>query len=68
MTDLAEDPSRDRLKLHFAQRVTHQARQVLEAWQRLQLNGWNPAYLSELGDASLRLQRFAERFEQAEHA
>ena len=68
MTDLAEDPSRYRLTLHFAQRVTHQARQVLEAWQRLQLNGWNPAYLSELGDASLRLQRFAERFEQAEHA
>ncbi|PTU76400.1 GGDEF domain-containing protein [Pseudomonas mangrovi] len=63
-----EDPSRDRLKLHFAQRVTHQARQVLEVWQRLQHSEWKAADLTELADASLRLQRYAERFEQAEHA
>ena len=31
-----EDPSRERLKHHFAQRVIHQARQILEIWQRLQ--------------------------------
>jgi len=63
-----EDPSRDRLKLHFAQRVTHQARQVLEVWQRLQHSEWKAADLTELADASLRLQRYAERFEQTEHA
>ena len=32
----SEDPSRERLKQHFAQRVIHQARQILEIWQRLQ--------------------------------
>lgn len=32
-----EDPSRERLKQHFAQRVIHQARQILETWQRLRL-------------------------------
>ena len=31
-----EDPSSDRLKQHFAQRVINQARQLLEVWQRLQ--------------------------------
>lgn len=60
-----EDPNRDRLKHHFAQRVIHQARQVLEVWQRLQQSEWNDA---ELAEANLRLLRYAERFEQAEHA
>ncbi|MBM1200246.1 response regulator [Pseudomonas fragi] len=63
-----EDPSRERLKNHFAQRVTHQARQILEIWQRLQANQWSPAGLAELDDANLRLLRFAERFEQPEHS
>ena len=66
MTEL-EDPSRERLKHHFAQRVTHQARQLLELWQRLQANEWSPASLAELDDANLRLLRFAKRFEQPEH-
>ena len=63
-----EDPSRERLKNHFAQRVTHQARQILEIWQRLQTNQWSPAGLAELDDANLRLLRLAERFEQPEHS
>jgi diguanylate cyclase (GGDEF)-like protein len=63
-----EDPSRDRLKQHFARRVIHQARQVLEVWQRLQLSDWNEASLNELAEANLALQRYAERFEQAVHA
>ena len=62
-----EDPSRERLKNHFAQRVTHQARQILELWQRLQANEWSPTSLAELDDANLRLLRFAKRFEQPEH-
>ncbi|WP_439860785.1 diguanylate cyclase [Pseudomonas sp. MBLB4136] len=61
------DPSRDRLKQHFAQRVINQARQVLEVWQRLQRLDWNDASMHELGEAALLLQRYAERFEQAEH-
>jgi len=62
-----EDPSRERLKQHFAQRVIHQARQILEIWQRLQRTEWSGADLSELSEANLRLLRFAERFEQPEH-
>ena len=62
-----EDPSRDRLKHHFAQRVIHQARQILEIWQRLQRTEWSLADLTELSEANLRLLRFAERFEQPEH-
>ncbi|RMM83669.1 Response regulator, putative/diguanylate cye [Pseudomonas coronafaciens pv. striafaciens] len=62
-----EDPSRDRLKHHFAQRVIHQARQILETWQRLQKAEWSACHMAELKESTLRLQRFAERFEQAEH-
>jgi hypothetical protein len=62
-----EDPSRERLKQHFAQRVIHQARQILEIWQRLQRSEWSSADLAELSEANLRLLRFAERFEQPEH-
>ncbi len=62
-----EDPSRDRLKQHFAQRVINQARQLLEVWQRLQRNEWSDAGLQELSEATLLLRRYAERFEQAEH-
>ena len=59
----AEDPSRDRLKHHFAQRVIHQARQILEVWQRLQQSEWSVADMEELSEANQRLLRFAERFE-----
>ena len=62
-----EDPSRDRLKHHFAQRVIHQARQVLEVWQRLQCSEWNAPEMAELSEANLLLLRYAQRFEQAEH-
>ncbi|PBP93811.1 diguanylate cyclase response regulator [Pseudomonas congelans] len=63
-----EDPSRDRLKHHFAQRVIHQARQILETWQRLQKAEWSVVDMAELKDSTQRLSRFAERFEQAEHS
>lgn len=62
-----EDPNRERLKHHFAQRVIHQARQLLEIWQRLQRSEGAESDLSELSEANLRLLRFAERFEQPEH-
>jgi len=62
-----EDPSRDRLKHHFAQRVIHQARQILETWQRLQKSEWSAGDMAELKESTLRLLRFAERFEQTEH-
>lgn len=58
----------EELKQHFAQRVIHQAREVLEVWQQLQRGEWNDSYRSALTDATLRLRRFAERFEQTEHS
>ena len=57
----------EELKQHFAQRVIHQAREVLEVWQQVQRNEWNASYHAALAEANQRLQRFAERFEQAEH-
>jgi len=63
-----DDPSRDRLKLHFAQRVIHQSRQVLEIWQRLQRDEWTADSLVELTDANARLLQYAKRFEQQGHA
>lgn len=62
-----EDLSHDRLKHHFAQRVIHQARQVLEVWQRLQHSEWTGADMAEMSEANTRLLRYAERFEQTEH-
>lgn len=62
-----EEASHDRLKLHFAQRVTHQARQLLDIWQQLQNSAWNAAALHELLEGSRRLLRYAERFQQDEH-
>jgi len=63
-----EDLNSDRLKQHFAQRVIHQARQVLEVWQRLQSSEWNSDYMSELSEANQRLGQYAERFQQPTHS
>jgi diguanylate cyclase (GGDEF)-like protein len=63
-----EQPNSDRLKQHFAQRVLHQAREVLELWQRLQRSAWSADYMVELVDATRRLGLYAERFEQRGHA
>ncbi|TXI32852.1 MAG: diguanylate cyclase response regulator, partial [Aquipseudomonas alcaligenes] len=62
-----EDPSPDRLKQHFAKRVIHQARQVLEVWQRLQQEEWGASVMAELAETNLGLLRYAERFEQDLH-
>jgi diguanylate cyclase (GGDEF)-like protein len=63
-----QDPSSDRLKHHFARRVIHQARLTLEVWQRLQRGAWNADEMAELAENNLLLLRYAQRFEQAEHA
>ena len=63
----AEAANRSRIKHHFAQRVTHQARQVLEVWQRLQYDEWSASGMQELLAANALLLRHAERFEQPEH-
>lgn len=58
----------EELKQHFAQRVIHQAREVLEVWQQLQRSEWNGDYHAALSEATTRLRRFADRFEQTEHS
>lgn len=58
----------EELKQHFAQRVIHQAREVLDVWQQLQRGEWSERHHSALDDATQRLRRFAERFEQPEHS
>lgn len=63
-----EELNSDRLKQHFAQRVLHQARQVLELWQRLQRSAWTSVYRDELLAANQRLGQCAERFRQPLHA
>jgi diguanylate cyclase (GGDEF)-like protein len=57
----------EELKQHFAQRVIHQAREVLEVWQHVQRSEWNETHRATLTDANKRLRRYAERFGQAEH-
>ncbi|BFN25543.1 hypothetical protein PsSCT_03050 [Pseudomonas sp. SCT] len=58
----------EELKQHFAQRVIHQAREVLEVWQQLQRSEWSGDYHAALSEATTRLRRFADRFEQTEHS
>ena len=59
--------SLQRLKQHFAQRVIHQARQLLELWQNLQSTEWSGQNQVNMDEAAQRLLRYAERFEQPEH-
>ncbi len=56
-----------RLKQHFAQRVINQSRQLLELWQNLHSTQWSTQELTNMQEASQRLLRYAERFEQPEH-
>lgn len=66
MTGIQMD-SLERLKQHFAQRVIHQSRQLLEIWQNLHSTQWSSQELVSMQDAAQRLLRYAERFEQHAH-
>ena len=56
-----EDPSRERLKHHFAQRVIHQARQILEIWHAA-AQRMSTVDLAEMSRPT-SLRRLAERFD-----
>ncbi|MBA1245593.1 diguanylate cyclase [Pseudomonas japonica] len=62
-----EPASEHPMRLHFAQRVVHQARDVLQFWQRSQYQLWTRQVQVQLDDAVLRWQRFAERYEHGPH-
>ncbi|WP_263264994.1 diguanylate cyclase [Pseudomonas sp. RIT-PI-S] len=62
-----EPASEQQMRQHFAQRVVHQARDVLQLWQRLQYQLWTTLTQHQIDDALLRWQRFAERYEDSVH-
>ncbi len=65
---MANVSQRDKLKRHFAGRVTTQARLVLEAWQRLRQEHWkHPQWFQQFQDAVEKLGRYAARFDMNEH-
>jgi diguanylate cyclase (GGDEF)-like protein len=62
------ESQQEKLKQHFAGRVTTQARVVLEAWQQLTQLGWTDEHwLAEIQDATDKLGRYAARFDMLEH-
>lgn len=66
---MTEESQQDKLRQHFARRVTTQARVVLDTWQKLHENrDQAPAYREELVTASDKLVRYARRFEMDGHA
>ncbi len=64
-----DENQKDKLRQHFARRVTTQARVVLDIWQRL---GEQPAaaasFRDDLVNATQKLVRYAQRFEMDRHA
>lgn len=59
--------SLQRLKQHFAQRVIHHSRELLELWQNLHTAQWSDQELLNMQEAAQRLLRCAQRFEQSAH-
>ncbi|MBU6953910.1 MULTISPECIES: GGDEF domain-containing response regulator [unclassified Hahella] len=62
------ESQRDKLKQHFAGRVTTQARIVLEAWQQLKQRNWqDKQWFSDFQLATDKLGRYAARFDMTDH-
>lgn len=55
------------LKQHFATRVSHQARAVLDLWRCLHDDDWQQDRLEDLQVACEKLLKFSERFEAVQH-
>ncbi|MBK1886276.1 diguanylate cyclase [Marinobacter sp. DY40_1A1] len=66
---MSDASQKEKLRQHFARRVTTQARVVLDTWQKINANsGSFPALREEFQAASDKLVRYAQRFEMADHA
>ncbi len=62
------ESQRDKLKQHFAGRVTTQARVVLEAWQHLKIRQWTDSqWFADFQHATIKLGRYAARFDMTDH-
>ncbi|MBZ2169136.1 diguanylate cyclase [Marinobacter sp. F4216] len=64
-----DESQKEKLRQHFARRVTTQARVVLDTWQKIHsdLKG-SSAHRSDFFAATDKLVRYAQRFEMANHA
>ncbi|GHD43288.1 diguanylate cyclase (GGDEF) domain-containing protein [Marinobacter persicus] len=66
---MTEESQNEKLRQHFARRVTTQARVVLDTWQKIQDNPDKAAtWRDELAIATDKLTRYARRFDMADHA
>lgn len=66
---MTEDNQKEKLKQHFARRVTTQARVVLDTWQKARESADQAEILHrDLSSATEKLVRYAQRFEMEKHA
>ncbi|MCH8499946.1 MAG: diguanylate cyclase [Marinobacter sp.] len=66
---MTDESQKEKLRQHFARRVTAQARIVLDLWQKCSgETSIETAQLDELSGATDKLIRYAQRFDMARHA
>ena len=66
---MTDDTQKEKLKQHFARRVTTQARVILDIWQHMRAPDTDPdAFHRELSAATDKLVRYAQRFEMEKHS
>ncbi|ABM20513.1 diguanylate cyclase [Marinobacter nauticus] len=64
-----DESQKEKLRQHFARRVTTQARVVLDTWQKIREDrSQAPAHRDDLTAAADKLVRYARRFEMDSHA
>lgn len=64
-----DDSQKDKLRQHFARRVTTQARVVLDTWQKVHEDtSQSAAFRDDFARAADKLVRYARRFEMEGHA
>ena len=64
-----DETQKEKLRQHFARRVTTQARVVLDTWQKIREAGHDSAaFHSDFCTATDKLVRYAQRFEMDNHA
>lgn len=64
-----DETQKEKLRQHFARRVTTQARVVLDTWQKIHENNRDStAFHEDFATAAEKLVRYAQRFEMEKHA
>ncbi len=64
-----DESQKEKLRQHFARRVTTQARVVLDTWQKIHEDpGQAAALRGDFARAADKLVRYAQRFEMDSHA